>query len=219
MEREIVIDYYTDVLCIWAWIAQRRIDELDERFGDRIAWRYHYVDIFGDTAGKMKRQWSERGLFEGFGQHVMEAASNYQDAPVNPDIWTRVRPTTSGNAHLFLKAVEQCYSAEESKALALVIREAFFVNAVDISDQKSLLKIAANSGLDQTEITRRIESGSPIAALLGDYQSAKELAIKGSPSFVMDGGRQTLYGNVGYRVLNANVEELQNRPSEEASWC
>ena len=24
----IVIDYYTDVLCVWAWIAQRRIDEL-----------------------------------------------------------------------------------------------------------------------------------------------------------------------------------------------
>ena len=51
MEREIIIDYYTDVLCVWAWIAQRRIDELDEQFGDTIKWRYHYVDIFGDTAG------------------------------------------------------------------------------------------------------------------------------------------------------------------------
>ncbi|MEZ5483114.1 MAG: hypothetical protein R3E73_13460 [Porticoccaceae bacterium] len=30
----------------------------------------------------------------------------------------------------------------------------------------------------------------------------------GSPSYVINGGRQTLYGNVGYRVLRANIDEL-----------
>ncbi len=219
MEREIIIDYYTDVLCVWAWIAQRRIDELDEQFGDTIKWRYHYVDIFGDTAGKMTRQWSDRGSFEGFGQHVMDAASTYEHAPVNSDIWTQVRPTTSANAHLFLKAVEHSHSAETSKALALALREAFFVNAVDVSSHSALLKVAATNGLDEKEIAETLENGTAMAALMHDYQTAKELAIRGSPSYVMDGGRQTLYGNVGYRVLHANIEELLNKPSEEASWC
>jgi hypothetical protein len=35
----------------------------------------------------------------------------------------------------------------------------------------------------------------------------------------MNGGRQILYGNVGYRILNANVEELLKHPEQEASWC
>jgi protein-disulfide isomerase len=52
-----------------------------------------------------------------------------------------------------------------------------------------------------------------------DYQEAKKLSLKGSPSYIIDNGRQTLYGNVGYRVLLANVEELLNNPQEEASWC
>ena len=35
----------------------------------------------------------------------------------------------------------------------------------------------------------------------------------------LDGGRQTLFGNVGYRVISANIEELLHQPSGEASWC
>jgi predicted DsbA family dithiol-disulfide isomerase len=54
---------------------------------------------------------------------------------------------------------------------------------------------------------------------MSDYQQAKQNAIKGSPSYVIDGGRQTLYGNVGYRVLSANIEELLKNPANEASWC
>jgi predicted DsbA family dithiol-disulfide isomerase len=54
---------------------------------------------------------------------------------------------------------------------------------------------------------------------MSDYQQAKQKAIKRSPSYVIDGGRQTLYGNVGYRVLSANIEELLKSPANEASWC
>ena len=44
--------------------------------------------------------------------------------------------------------------------------------------------------------------------------------IHGSPSFVLNDGRQTLYGNVGYRVLEANIQELLRAPSaDQASWC
>jgi hypothetical protein len=35
----------------------------------------------------------------------------------------------------------------------------------------------------------------------------------------MDGGRQILYGNVGYRVLHSNIEQLLKHPQDEASWC
>ena len=44
-----------------------------------------------------------------------------------------------------------------------------------------------------------------------DYQLAREYQIKGSPTFVMNEGRQVLFGNVGYRVLRTNIEELLNQ--------
>jgi predicted DsbA family dithiol-disulfide isomerase len=55
-----------------------------------------------------------------------------------------------------------------------------------------------SSGLDVTLLKTSVNNGEAIAALMSDYQQAKQNAIKGSPSYVMGGGCQTLYGNVGY---------------------
>ena len=52
---------------------------------------------------------------------------------------------------------------------------------------------------------------------MGNYQQAKTLGLKGSPSYIIDNGRQILYGNVGYRVLLANIEALLNKLKSEAS--
>lgn len=217
--RTLVIDYYSDLLCVWAWVAQRRIDELHQQFGERIELNYRYIDVFGDTRGKMERQWQARGGFDGFATHVQESAAAYECAPVNPAIWHSVRPATSAMAHLLLRAVELTCSAAQSASLALRLRQAFFVDAVDIGDRRELLSLAAGHGLDEAVIARAIEDGSAMAALMRDYQGARELALRGSPSFVLDGGRQILFGNVGYRVLHANVEELLHKPANEASWC
>ncbi len=32
-------------------------------------------------------------------------------------------------------------------------------------------------------------------------------------------GRQKLYGNLGYRIIEANVQEILSRPEHQASWC
>ena len=63
MNRTLTIDYYTDILCVWAWIAQRRIEELNNELGDKIAIRYHYLDIFGDVAKKMNVSWKDKDSY------------------------------------------------------------------------------------------------------------------------------------------------------------
>ena len=52
-----------------------------------------------------------------------------------------------------------------------------------------------------------------------DLRDATDQGVKGSPTWVLNEGRQLLYGNVGYRILNANIEELLKNPGNEASWC
>jgi predicted DsbA family dithiol-disulfide isomerase len=219
MNKPLVIEYFTDVLCVWAWIAQRRIDELIAQFGEAIELQYHYVDVFGDTAGKMQSQWADRGLYEGFSVHVVDSATPFEDAPTNPRIWSEVRPATSANAHLVLKATEISYGEKASVDLALALRRSFFIEAKDIGDFPVLFDLLEPEGLSKEAISRTLNDGTAIAALMGDYQKARTQMIKGSPSYVLDNGRQTLYGNVGYRVLQANIEELLKRPESEASWC
>jgi len=215
----LVIDYYTDVLCVWAWIAQRRIEALAADWHQRISIEHHCVNVFGDTRGKMATQWGERGGFAGYADHVHTVAADYETAPVHPDLWRSVRPTTSANAHLILKAAAIAASPEAMVDLAGRIRHAFFVEAQDVSDLPLLLGIAADAGLPRDALRHALDSGEAAAALLADYDATEQQGVKGSPSWVMNNGRQILYGNVGYRILNANVEELLKHPEQEASWC
>ena len=219
MSAPLIIDYYSDVLCVWAWIAQRRIDELCDHWGDQIELRYKYLNLFGNTATRIETKWGSKGGYAGFGEHVLEAASKYEFAPVNPDIWKNVQPITSTNAHLVIKASELCYSREVASSLTTAMQRAFFVDNVDIGLIHNALGIAENADLVRRELEESIRDGRATAALMADYQSAQDNHIKGSPSWIMNEGRQTLFGNVGYRILNANIEEILRRPTHEASWC
>ncbi|MEJ2378395.1 MAG: hypothetical protein P8Y71_24425 [Pseudolabrys sp.] len=71
-----------------------------------------------------------------------------------------------------------------------------------------------------TAVAAEIDNGAAFAALAADIQERDRLRIEGSPTFVLNQGRQKLYGNVGYRVIEANIRELLRTPSVgEMSWC
>lgn len=215
----LVIDYFSDVLCIWAWIAQRRIEEMKEEWGEQVLLRRHYINLFGDTKTRMAKQWGARGGYEGFGRHVQDAAAPYDNAPVNPEIWKTVRPKSSLNAHLVLKACELAYSPQRSADLMLLVQKSFFVDNLDVGLLDNVLLLAKQSGMDSDALKTLIDEGDAAALLMSDYQKAAELNIKGSPSWIMNNGRQELFGNVGYRILRANIKEVLSKPGYEASWC
>ena len=219
MNKLLIIDYYTDILCVWAWIAQRRIDELNQKLENKIELQYYYVDVFGDVPTKIESQWKQKNGYVGFAEHIQKSASVFEHAHINPKIWSEVRPITSANAHLVLKAVEITYDKSKSIDMALKFRTAFFKDALDIGNLEILFDLIKANGLSQNIINTSIQDGSAKSALMNDYQKSNQQGIKGSPSYVINGGRQTLYGNVGYRVLLANLEELLNNPEDEASWC
>jgi predicted DsbA family dithiol-disulfide isomerase len=218
-ETAIIIDYYTDMLCVWAWIAQPRLDEIHLKWGDRVKVRNRYFDVFGDSHGKIKQKWGDTDGFDKFGDHVVHAASAYDYTRIDPSIWTRVRPRSSTPSHLLLKAVE-CIAGEQHAAqLAQKIRRAFFCEAQDISDRSLLLELAGREGLDKDVLEQTLGDGRAMAELSRDQRSAAELSVRGSPTWVLNEGRQVLYGNVGYRILAANIEELAKHQGAEASWC
>jgi len=207
MTTPVVIDYYSDILCVWAWIAQQRIEALNDKLVDKIEWRYHYLDVFGDASNKIPNQWQEKGGFLGFSNHVKEAAAPYLDTPINPEVWQSVRPNSSANPHLALKSIDLVFGDKVSVKLAQKIRHAFFVDGQDISQLSVLYTLIEKSGYEVNGVKAAINDGRAIGALMADYQQAKLLSLKGSPTYIIDNGRQVLYGNVGYRVLRANIEE------------
>ena len=215
----IVIDYYSDLLCIWAWIAQPRLDELRNQYADQVIIRHRVVHIFGDGQRRITTQWGTDDGYEKFADHVLAAGDKFEHCRLHRDIWRRVRPLSSMQPHVFVKAVQLAAGSAAGERAALLARRAFFCDARDISRRDVLLQIAEEAELNLTALQQALADGSAMAALSGDLRSAGEQGVKGSPTWVLNDGRQVLYGNVGYRILSANIEELLRHPRSEASWC
>lgn len=227
------VSYYSDVLCIWAYAGQRRLDQLAETFGAQIAVDLHFCSVFGDAWGKVGEHWASKGGFEGFGRHVQEVAGRFPHVEIHDRVWLDARPRTSMSAHLFIKAVEIIeeegaggtaglppYPERLSTHAAWAVRRAFFAEARDISDWAVLREIAGGLGLDHDRVEARIGSSEAVARLAADWNLTQKHAIEGSPTLLMNEGRQRLFGNVGYRLIEANVQELlRGRTPDEASWC
>ncbi len=97
--------HFSDVLCIWAYIAQIRLEELKTTFEDKVSIRHHFVSIFGNAHEKLELRWRDRGGLRGYSDHVRESAKKFNHISIHPDIWTQATPASSTSAHLFLHAI------------------------------------------------------------------------------------------------------------------
>lgn len=222
---QVDVAYFSDLLCVWAYAAEARVQELVSQLEAEVRIERRYFGVFGDTAHKIGVGWQQRGGYEGFARHVHEVAADFGHIEVHAGLWTDVRPASSMPAHLWLKAAQLTEhgapSAEHrSEQLAWALRLAFFRDGRNIADHRELQAIGADCGLDVDSLDAKLNSGEAHAALAADERAKEAYRLEGSPTFVLNNGRQKLYGNVGYRVLEANVRELLREPgSGTASWC
>lgn len=222
----IQILYFSDVLCIWAYIAQIRLDELQTTFGEQISIDYHFVPVFGNAQEKLQKGWVDRGGLAGYNHHIQEISKKFPHIIVHPDIWTKKVPASSTSCHLFLQAIhlleKKGLLPKENKTFEKAIwrfREAFFNEMRDISNRLIQGEIAEELGLSPEIIQQQIDSGEAYASLSKDFELVKEHTVNVSPTLIFNQGRQRLNGNVGYRVMEANIRELLHNPPNEQSWC
>ncbi|MBN8560548.1 MAG: DsbA family protein [Leptolyngbya sp. UWPOB_LEPTO1] len=224
--QPIRISYFSDVLCVWAYIAQVRLDELKTNFQDKIAIEYHFVPIFGNAREKLEQRWRDKGGFQGYSQHVQDVAGKFNHITVHPEIWTAVVPPSSTSCHLFLHAIQLLElkgiipkSEKVFEKAIWTFREQFFTHLANVGDRAVQLEIAEKLGLPISEIQAQIDSGEAYAQLSKDLDLVKEHTVEVSPTLIFNEGRQRLNGNVGYRVIEANIRELLHNPPDEQSWC
>lgn len=218
------IIHYSDILCIWAYIGQVRIDELIADFGDRVAVEYRLFPVFGHARGKFEKQWADRGGVAGYSRHVRHLAEQFEHVDLHPDVWTATAPRSSLPAHLYLCALRLAESEKRVAAgaftgMARALRLAFFAEGADISQRGVLRGLLEREGLAVDELEAYIDSGAAYAELSEDIQLARDQAVSASPTFTFNDGRQRLTGNVGYRIIEANIRELLERPQAQHSWC
>ena len=223
MDR-VKISYFTDALCVWAYVSLVRIDELKANFKNAVELDSRYFQVFGNVANKMDTAWKERGGLPAYRRHVREIVDKFGHVKLHERTWDMEVPKSSMPPHLFLCAVRHLESSSRcapgsSDRAAWAFRDAFFRHGRDISQGKVLFEIAESIGLPAAEIKDAIATGSAHAALAADLELARSQSIAASPTLLFNEGRQRLTGNVGYRIIEANIRELLEHAPGQLSWC
>ncbi len=218
VNEPVSVEYFSDVLCVWAYVGQARLDELERAFGADVLVDCHFMTVFGDVRGRLEEGWAARGGHRAYAEHVRSVVERFDHVQLHPDAWTSVVPTSSLGAHIYLAAVK-LVDAQSFRTAAWNLRQAFFREGRDISRRSVQLEVAEASGLDVPAIETLLYSGQAHAELSRGLQLARRHAVEVSPSYVFNEGRQRLNGNVGYRVIEANVRELLRAPEPGQSWC
>jgi predicted DsbA family dithiol-disulfide isomerase len=220
------IQHFSDILCVWAYVSQIRVDELKQQFPGEVELDYHFVHVFGHAHQKIEAQWAQRGGMQAYGGHVREVVEGFGHVPLHADIWVRNAPRSSLPAHLFLSAVKLLQPGlgdvggnTAFERAAWSIRKAFFRDLVDVSQHRELMQIGEKLELPLGQIEAKLDNGAAHALLSEDLALARELTVRASPTMLFNEGRQVLTGNVGYRVIEANVRELLRTPADQSSWC
>ncbi len=234
----IQIEYFSDVLCVWAYVGERRVAELRATHGDRIDLVYRFIQVFGHVPNKLEANWAHRGGNDAYRDHVLGVAAQFDHVQVHPDIWTKNIPVSSAPAHVMIKAAElvcdagRCAVGPQAafdgrslvEELAWRVRCGFFAELLDVSRRDVLLGLAERVGLPGDALVEHLDDGSALAALCNDQERKALHGVTGSPTWVLNSGRQKLFGNVGYRIIEANVDELlqSGEPGDgggRLSWC
>jgi predicted DsbA family dithiol-disulfide isomerase len=230
----VTIDYFTDVLCIWAYGGQIRIDQLQKELGQEIRLQYRFIPLFAAAQDRLVKQWEHKGGLAGFNAHLSKVARQWEHVELHPSVWIDTAPETSTSAHLLLKAVQLLVeqgalpgaseTAYQDRTLfdecVWRTREAFFRNCENIAERAVQDSILKSLEIPVNEVRAQIDNGRAFAALHLDDEAKQRYRVPGSPTLVLNEGRQLLYGNVGYRIIDVNVRELLHNPLHgEASWC
>ena len=219
MKDKLKLTCYSDLLCIWAYISQARLDEVIHSFPDSVEIEHRFCSVFGDTLHKIGKGWADRGGYDGFGKHAQEVAARFDHISVHPQLWKNNPPASSTPAHLVIKAVQHV-SPHQTEEFIHQLRNHFFVQCENISQWSVLQDVMGITGVDVAAVRECLAGGTAHPHLEADRREQQANMVSGSPTILLNEGRQKLYGNVGYSVIEANIRELLRSPeSGAASWC
>jgi len=223
-DGQLHFEYWSDPLCVWAYVAQARLDAVLACHGDHLDVRYHVVPVFGSVPWRFREgSWSKAGV-AGRVAATAKVAARFGYAEVTGACWEGECPASSWAPGAAIKAV---FAAEQHGEVAAgsgaafqwALRRAFFEQERNIAKRSEQLAVAERLEISRAALERRLDDGTALALLWEDDHRRHEDRIQGSPTFVFDGGRAQLYGNFNERVLKSTIEELLGDITGGASAC
>jgi len=200
MTQPIKVDVFSDVACPWCYVGKRKLEAGITEFeaanpGAKVEVEYHSYQLNPDMPVDYEGgQADYLASIKGFPLDQV-AVMNQRLGAIAKDVgldydFEGMKMTNTHLAHQLLQFAKSKGLQQQMKER---IMSAHFVEGLHVGQVEQLAKLAAEVGLDPTEVIRILETGSYRDAVETDIAQAREYGIQGVPFFVI----QNKYGMEG----------------------
>jgi len=186
----IPVEIISDLICPWCFIGKRRFEAALKQidFADRIrvVWRPYQLNPDMPKAGLDRRQY--RTMKFGSLEHSQKLDARIVEAGIqtglqfNYDKVEKTPNTFEGHRLIW-------YANQQGKQDAVVeaLFKAYFTDGLDVGDVPTLIKVAAQAGLEEKAVTEFLHGNDGIKEVQEEERRGKLMGVEGVPAFVLNG--------------------------------
>jgi predicted DsbA family dithiol-disulfide isomerase len=185
------VEIWSDVVCPWCYIGKRRFERALSQFAHRDEVEIIHRSFQLDPAASVDRtEPTPDRLARKYGTSVAQAKAmmdRVEQTAAGDGLEFHLAGTLGGNtldAHRVLHLAKQ--RGLQDDVLERFYR-AYFTECQSLFDHLSLVRLAAEAGLDPEEVQRVLDEGTYAGDVRADGFEAMSLGVQGVPFFVIDG--------------------------------
>lgn len=174
-----ILYYAHDPMCSWCWAFRPVWQEIRVALAESIPIQSVLGGLAPDTNQPMpfELQRKIQGIWETIKRQVPGTVFNF-------NFWTQCQPrhSTYPACRAVIAATKQEASLEE--AMILLIQQAYYLQARNPSDDRTLIELAIELGLEKTEFENDLNSPETDEELLRQIQFTRQIGAQGFPSLI-----------------------------------
>jgi predicted DsbA family dithiol-disulfide isomerase len=203
-----IVEIWSDVVCPWCYLGKRRFENALSRFEHRddveVVWRSFELDP--NAAPSSPEPAAER-LAAKYGMSVEDAKASHDRLTAlaaEAGLEYHLDTTKGGNTFDAHRLIQLGKARGIQDAVKERLMRGYFTDGERVDDHETLIKLAAEAGLDAGEARAVLASDEYADAVREDEELARRIGINGVPFFVL--GRR--YGVSGAQTPDVLLEAL-----------
>lgn len=228
--KKLRLDIWSDIACPWCYVGKRRLEaalaQFEHRDSVEIVWRAFELDpsaprVRDKSVSLVERLAKKYGTSTAQAQGMMDRMTNVAREDGLDFHFEIAQAGNTFDAHRVLHLAHERGKQDAVKERFL---RAYMTEGEAIGDIETLVRLAAEAGLDEEEVRATLLSNAYEKEVRSDEREARENGITGVPFFVL-GGRYAVSGaqpaELLLRALKQAWSELVAKPVvfEEGAAC
>jgi len=191
MTEALTIDVVSDVVCPWCFIGKRRLEAALKMYAEKhpdapapkVTWHPFQLNPGLPPEGMSRKDYVQQKFGPGGAQKYERVKAVGQSVGLDMQFDKIVRQPNTLAAHSLIAMAEPGPAQDKMKETLL---NAYFIDTLDLTDEKVLLDLAEKAGLDRAAAEQNLHSEEARQFISHADEEARRMGVEGVPFFIFN---------------------------------